>query len=52
MKEKVMKIVNDAMGQLNIVIDRLKAQSIKFIQDQLATLRDASPAFDKLEELR
>ena len=52
MSEKINSIVNEAMGQLSIVLDWLKAQSIKFIEDQLETLQDASPAFDKLDELK
>ena len=52
MSEKINSIVNEAMGRLSIVLDWLKAQSIKFIEDQLETLQDASPAFDKLDELK
>lgn len=45
-------VVNQALGGLSKMIEKFKLQCINFIRDQLKTLRDTTPAYDKLQELK
>ncbi len=50
--EVIESTVRKGLAPLTTLVEKFHTQCVNFIRDQLRTLRETTPAFDKLQELR